>query len=609
MFIYNINIILIIKFSIIVLKGQLSYYKKVMKKIILILSALFTSVFTLSAQEALKSIEEEYYDFLSLTGVIERPTLGYRTLSDSVWLFNEVTTLEENEDGTFTKVRIPGAESAGHIWKNNNLGTTYTLWQPTNPAENWFTRGLYQGLKLRVYGPEWYNSYNTAAPYGQNDGALWQGKGYNSSLTAGLRFEGYGFEVTFKPQVSFMQNKAFETNPEVYPNPYSYSFHSNTAGNHVDQNIDLVQRYGDKSFWNFDWGDSEVRWSWHSLTFGFGTQNPWIGPAYLNPMLGSNNAGGYFKFDAGLRKTDVILPFVNWNLGSIEGRIWVGQLKESEYFDSNPDNNRRMVTGMSASYSPSFIPGFTIGLNRIFMTYWRTENFKYLLKLFTLSSNALSSSGNDEDQKYSFFAQWSFPKIGFTVYGEYGRDDFSSDELTNPFHTAIYTIGIKQYIPLPKGLKSELNLEWNNFEMSQDFQLQWAYIGYYGHGFVHQGYTHNGQIIGAGSGWAGNSQFFQYKIYYPKGYSAIIFHRYCPNNNAVYSQAVNTSSDALNGPIYNKWYANFETYMIWGLESNYYISPDFNVDLELNYMFITHHNYTDNFVHNFSVQLKVKYEF
>ena len=92
-----------------------------MKKIILILSALFTTVFTLSAQEALKSIEEEYYDFLSLTGIVERPTLGYRTLSDSVWLFNEVTTLEENEDGTFTKVRVPGQESAGHIWKNNMI--------------------------------------------------------------------------------------------------------------------------------------------------------------------------------------------------------------------------------------------------------------------------------------------------------------------------------------------------------------------------------------------------------------------------------------------------------------------------------------------------------
>ena len=325
-------------------------------------------------------------------------------------------------------------------------------------------------------------------------------------------------------------------------------------------------------------------------------------------MLGSNNAGGFLKFDAGLRKTDVIIPFVNWNLGSIEGRIWVGQLKESDYFDTNPDNNRRMVTGMSASYSPSFIPGFTIGLNRIFMTYWRTENLKYILRLFTAStSNALSSSGNDEDQKFAFFAQWAFPKIGFTVYGEYGRDDFSANELANPFHTAIYTVGIKQYIPLPKGLKSEINFEWNNFEMSQDFQLQWTYLGYYAHGFVNQGYTHNGQILGAGSGWAGNSQFFQYKIYYPNGYSAFIFHRFCPNNNSIYSQTVNTSADPINGPVYNNWYSIFETYLSFGIESNYFITPNINADISFYYIFINYRNYTKSSMNNFFINIQFKY--
>ena len=198
-----------------------------MKRKSVYLFTLFTGLFLfsshLTAQEALKSLEEEYYDFLSLRGIVERPTLGYRTLSDSVWNFNEIESFEENEDGSFTKIRIPGKESDGNIWKNNNLGTTYTLWQPAAPADNWFARGLKQGLTARIYGPEWFNSYNTAAPYGQNDGALWQGKGYNTALTTGLRLEGYGFELTFKPQISWSQNKTFESNPDVYPDPHSYT--------------------------------------------------------------------------------------------------------------------------------------------------------------------------------------------------------------------------------------------------------------------------------------------------------------------------------------------------------------------------------------------------
>ncbi len=574
-----------------------------MKK--LLCTLLFINILFIGfSQEALKSVEEEYYDFLSLTGVVENPVLGYRTLSDSVWNYNDIESFEENDDGTFTKMRTPGLESSANIWKNNNLGTRYTLWEKSAPDENWFANGLNQSVSARIYGPQWFNSYNSSVPYGYNDGGLWQGAGYNTSLTAGLRLEGYGFELTFKPQVSWSQNKDFDSNSDVYPSPYSFTFRSGNVGHPIDN----VQRYGDSSLFNYDWGDTEVRWTWHTLTFGFGTQNPWLGPAYLNPMLGSNNAGGYFKVDAGLRKTPVVIPYINLNLGNIEGRIWVGRLEESDYFDFALRHEPRMLTAMSASYEPSFIPGFTFGLNRIFVTYWKAENLGYILRLFTTSrSNALASSGNDEDQKFSLFAQWAFPKVGFTIYGEYGRDDFSSDEKANPFHTAIYTLGAKQAIPLPFGLKSELNLEWNNFEMSQDFQLQWTYLGYYAHGYVNQGYTHNGQILGAGTGWAGNSQFVQYKVYYPKGFTAVKFHRYCPNNNSVFSQAVNEASDATNGPLYQKWYGTFETYFVFGLTQQVFITKDFSMNGEFNFIKIHHYNYTNNQINNFNLQLSAQY--
>ena len=75
--------------------------------------ALALSVFTvsfLSAQEALKSAEEEYYDFLSIQGAARRGFLNYRTLSDSVW------TLEGE------------AAEGSHVWAGNNLGTRFLLW-------------------------------------------------------------------------------------------------------------------------------------------------------------------------------------------------------------------------------------------------------------------------------------------------------------------------------------------------------------------------------------------------------------------------------------------------------------------------------------------------
>ena len=194
-----------------------------------------------------------------------------------------------------------------------------------------------------------------------------------------------------------------------------------------------------------------------------------------------------------------------------------------------------------------------------------------------------------EDQKFSLFVTWQFPAIGFEVYGEFGRDDFSNDENTNPFHTAIYTIGIKQIIPLSKKIKSELMFEWNNFEMSQDFQLQWTYMGYYAHGFINQGYTNNGQILGAGSGAFGNSQYLKYKVYLPSGSIGIYYHRFCPNNNSIYSQAVNTIASEVN----NEWYANFETYNSFGFNVLYYISKSFSIKAGYTINNISNRNYLE----------------
>ena len=549
-----------------------------MKKILFAAALCFTSA--VFAQEALKSTEEEYYDFLSLTGVVERPTLGYRTLSDSEWKFIE------NEDG----------EIAQHPWQNNNLGTKRTLWQGSE-GTNWFTRGFDHSLKLKIYGPEWFNSINTSSPYGQNDGVLWQGKGYNTSLTGGARVEAFGFEVTLKPQVCFSQNLDYFYLPGVYGSEYSYFWF---AG------IDFVQRYGNSAFWTYDWGDTEIRWTWKSFTTGFGFQSPWLGPAWMNPMLGSNNAPSYPKVDIGFRKTKLYLPLCNWYIGDIEGRIWTGLLTESDYFDNDTSNDKRMLNAMSLSFAPSIIPRFVIGFNRIYTTKWKAKNLAYLARFFTMSI-ANDVEGDGEDGKISIFANWMFDKIGFEVYGEYGIDDFPSRYSVNPFHTAVYTVGIKQVFPIckNKNIKCELICELNNFEMSQDFQFQWPYGGYYTHGKIIQGYTNKGQILGAGSGYAGNNQFFGLKIYYAKGNTFIYFHRSCPDNNYLYSQSVGTPVTEEN--LHTQ---SFKTIMAFGIEQKLFIKENLFITFGGAFLKLQYEDYINNSpTHGATLNASVKYNF
>lgn len=537
----------------------------------------------LSAQEALKSTEEEYYDFLSLTGAAERPTLNYRTLSDSEWT---VTDDEKN------------------IWKSNNLGTKRVFKKSSDENENWFTSGIDQDIKLKIYGPEWFNSYNSAAPYGQNDGALWQGKGYNTSITAGARLEAYGFEMTVKPQVTFSENREFDFMPGVYGSEYSYFWKGN---------IDLVQRYGDSPYWQYDWGDTEARWTWRTFTAGFGFQSPWLGPAWLNPMLGSNNAGTYPKFDIGFRKTEIYMPWTHWYLGKIEGRTWMGQLAESDYFDNDSSNDSRQITGISVSYSPSFLPELTLSINKISISRWDEKSAKYL--------NPFYDSNKTEDMKCSFGADMLFPSVGFEVYGELGLDDHNSKSISNPFHTAIYTVGAKKELSAlqkinflrTNKIRSEIIFEFNNFEMSQDFQLQWHYMGFYAHGLIAQGYTQRGQILGAGSGYFGTSVFLAVKTYFKKGNVTLFLHYDRPDSNYLNNKGIDTKeSDWRDEGLdqYEDW-GQYKARKIYGITASYFLTKSLMLGGEFNTAWTRKPNYKKigHSYRNNYFSLLVKYNF
>lgn len=572
---------------------------------------LFFSIGAAYSQEALKSTEEEYFDFLSLLGLTERPALNYRTLSDSVWAIKETDTgnttaedsdTEANADSKAETINRP--EKTPHPWQNNNLGTKKTLWKSSSENTNWFTNGLKRSVALKIYGPEWFNSYNTEAPYGQNDGALWQGKGYNTSLTAGVRLEAYGFEVTVKPQVAFSQNLGFEIMPGVYGSEYSYFW----AGN-----IDLVQRYGDSSFWTFDWGDTELRWSWNTFTIGFGFQSPWLGPAWLNPMLGSNNSGTYPKFDIGLRRTKVTLPWLGWYIGDIEGRIWCGKLSESDYFDNDSSNDYRQLTGFSIAYSPAFLPELTFSINKISIARWDEKSIKYLNPFY--DTNAV------EDQKCSFALDLLFPAVGFEFYGELGLDDYNSRGFANPFHTAIYTIGAKKEISFFQkfsyfkkfNIRPEIIFEWNNFEMSQDFQLQWHYMGYYSHGLIKQGYTQNGQIIGAGSGYFGNSQYLALRTYFSKGDITFFIHFNKPDTNYLNNKGIDTKEDdwQKEGKKQHDQWGYYKAIRTFGCTANFFATKFLLISTNINGSWIINSAYKqqDKGFGNYYFSLSLKYNF
>jgi hypothetical protein len=330
--------------------------------------------------------------------------------------------------------------------------------------------------------------------------------------------------------------------------------------------VDAPQRFGDKPFFTWDWGDSEIRYAWRTLTAGFGTQTIWLGPAYLNPMLHSDNSPSYPKFDIGLLRQPVTIPWINWYMGDIEFRLWIGYLSESDYFDHDLSNDHIMFHGLSFSYAPSFLPGLTLSANRVCLVPWEWENLKYIIP---------TDSNTNEDQKMSLAASWIFPQVGFEVYGELGLDDFVPGEILgyirNPFHTAIYTVGLKKAIKLveQKNIFGELIFEFNWTEMTQDFQFEWPYSFYFHH-IIRHGYTNGGQWLGSGIGAGGNSQYLGFKVYYPKGHSLLFLSRNNPDNNYLYKDAIYAS--AAGGDLAQKNWGSEKANFLLGLHSGYYIN-------------------------------------
>jgi hypothetical protein len=440
----------------------------------------------LSAQESLLSEQAEYSDFLALVGLADKPTLNYRTLSDDVWE---------------SSPSIDNAYVAGLPGEMHQAGS----------------------IEYRFYGPTMFTSYNTAFPHGSNDGALWQGVGLNLSAEAGIRLEASGFEATLKPRISWCQNEDFDTMPSAY-NGQTYADYGITS-------IDLYQRPGDESEYFFDWGDSEIRYTYGKATIGFGTQAIWLGPARLNPILSSNNAAPYPKMDLGLRKTPTIL-------GEVEARFWVGRLTESKWFDDG--NDHVLIDGLSLSWAPSFVKGLTFGFHRTLLANWSDSKWSdafILVNPFNFFGN--SNNANEVDQRGSITIDYVIPSVGLETYLEWARNDFSSSLqlfIVDPFHSQAYTIGARKSLYFRSGLRGELNVELTSTEESRDFALEAWDSTFYSHSTVLQGYTNEGQCIGAGIGTGGNSQYLRFSMYYPSGRSTVYIQRRDRNNDYLWAK-------------------------------------------------------------------------
>jgi len=552
---------------------------KLAKRFLLVLLCGLSFPFSpLFAQEAIHSIEEKYFNFLALRGLVLRPYLNFRTMSDSVWNIDE--DLE-------------------HPWHLQRLGTFHPI---------------FGNFRARIYGPELFMSVNTAAPYGQNDGVLWQGRGFNALFKGGVRIEGRGLELTFLPHIAFSQNAHFDIMPS-HNNEFGYFWGYGPPGSNQG-GADAPQRFGDRPFFDWDFGNSEIRYTWRTLTIGFGTQAIWLGPSYLHSILHSNNAPAYPRFDIGLRRQRVTFPWFGWNIGEVEARFWVGRLTESDFFDSGDLHSHTMFHGLAFAFAPSLLPGLTLFANRVALVPWAWENLSFIIP---------GTDNTIEDQKASFGFSWLFPQVGFEVYGELGIDDFTAGighryplwtgYLRQIYSTMVFTVGMRKVIAISerRNVFGQFVFEWNHMQMSKNYFMAWAHSFYFHHQLIH-GYTHRGQWLGNGFNPGGNAQYLEFRLFYPRGTSSFFIHRYNPDNNFIYQHAIWTTPNDYH---HETFLMGFKANFVVGVTTHHMLTENLSIggkfayNLTLNpFYFHNKVNFHDEeFRHNFHVSLTLRYTF
>jgi hypothetical protein len=298
------------------------------------------------------------------------------------------------------------------------------------------------------------------------------------------------------------QNADFDISDSTHAgySPYAYPY--------FGTKIDWPQRHGGDSFTIISPGESYIRADAYGIAAGVSTEQMWWGPGRMNTILMTNTAAGLPHAFLGTSTP------VQTAIGSFQVQgVWA-RLTESDYFDDDDTNDRRLFVAFTATYSPALLDGLDLGFARVF--YRSTEGvtgrdyvpfFQGVLKK-NLPQDSTGSRQDAADQLISMFFDWSPAGSRFSVYGEWARDDHSwdmKDLVAEPDHSQAWIAGLEKLVPVGAS-DVRINAEVAHLGVYRGVSRRGT-SSYYTNGTVRQGYTERGQLIGASIGPGSDSQY------------------------------------------------------------------------------------------------------
>ena len=383
---------------------------------------------------------------------------------------------------------------------------------------------------------------NSGYPDDRNNGPVWEGRGLSVAVSGGARLRWRAVSAALAPTIAFQQNgdhdffeeprRAFSPERNRWIN---YSRFVYARPGHLPGWIDLPQRFGESAFWSAHPGESYLRVDPGFLSAGVSTENLWWGPGLRNSILLSNTGAGFpHLFLATPGPVDV-------GIGEVAAEAVWGRLTESDHFDDDSENDRRLFQALVVTFSPAGAEGLHLGAARVYYEvvppggldvrdYFRI--FEVLWKEDMVTPD--DPVGDDHtDQLFGMFGRWVLPRARLEVYGEWARTDHSwdfEDFMSEPDHSQAYTLGLQKLFG-DDGRWLRVQAELTHLAPSAT-RLHRGSGNFYNHHLVTQGYTHRGQMLGAGLGPGGASPYLGVDAYRPWGRLGGFVERYARNEDA-----------------------------------------------------------------------------
>ena len=414
-------------------------------------------------------------------------------------------------------------------------------------------------LKVDLYPIEYIFDYNSHHPYNRNNGTMIPNKGYQHILSGGFKLKSGPLVIKIRPEHHFAENKKFPGfweghYPEIWAERYK-----------LWNKIDMPERFGNEKHNRVLIGQSSIKFNFKNLSIGISNENIWWGPGIRNSIMMSNHAEGFEHISfSNIQPLKTLIGNFEWQFitGKLESSGFTPPRTDFEYQGNKlyvekinqrgKTDDWRYLQALIVSYSPKWIDGLSLGFIRWVQMYsdlvkgnytWLEGSPTYfpVFKNLFRKNDQFENYEAQTNQAGGVFFRWIWKESNAEIYSEFHYNDSKHnlrDLLLDTDHSRAMTLGLQ------KVFNDNLLVSWEWTQMEQNASRLVRNAGYwYEHGWVYDGYTNNGEVLGSSIGPGSNSNYLSIKKYSEDNMYGIAL-EIVDNDNDFYHNAFASARDS-----------------------------------------------------------------